>query len=105
MNLLHVVRSFERVGKGTRRLLLAVLLILPAALLSQGYFGTVSGELSDPSGAVVAGAKVVLKDQQKGFTFTTTSDSSGRYLFSTIPPGTYSVSAEATGFEKVVSPN
>ena len=105
MNALRSVCSYDRCGEITRWLLLVVLLILPAALWSQGYFGTVSGELSDPSGAVVAGAKLTLKDQQKGFTFSTTSDSSGRYLFSTIPPGTYSVSAEATGFEKAVTPN
>ncbi len=107
MNALHVGFGFGRLWKITRRfsLVVAALFILPAALLCQGYFGTVSGELTDPSGAVVAGAKVLLTDQQKGFTFTTTSDSSGRYLFSSISPGTYSVSAEAPGFEKTLSNN
>jgi Carboxypeptidase regulatory-like domain/TonB dependent receptor len=105
MNVSRIGFVFGHLWKVTRTLSLLALLILPAALLSQGYFGTVSGELSDPSGAVVAGAKVQLKDQQKGFTFSTTSDSSGRYLFSAIPPGTYTVSAEATGFEKAVSLN
>jgi Carboxypeptidase regulatory-like domain/TonB dependent receptor len=105
MNVLRNGFVFARFGKVTRFLSLAAFLILPAALLSQGYFGTVSGELTDPSGAVVAGAKVQLKDQQKGFTFSTTSDSSGRYLFSSIPPGTYTVLAEATGFQKAESTN
>ncbi len=105
MNFMRIGCSYDRFGKIARRFLLVAFLILPAALLSQGYFGTVSGELTDPSGAVVAGAKVQLKDQQKGFTFSTTSDSSGRYLFSSIPPGTYTVLAEATGFQKAESPN
>jgi len=77
-----------------------MLIALPATLFAQAYFGTVSGVLTDASGAVVAGAKVVLTDQQKGFKFNATSDESGRYLFRTIPPGQYSVSAEAKGFDK-----
>ncbi|HEY3973517.1 MAG TPA: TonB-dependent receptor [Candidatus Sulfotelmatobacter sp.] len=84
-------------------LIIAISLALPAALFGQAYFGTVTGELTDASGAVVQGASVVLTDQQKGFTFNTTSDSDGRYLFRSIPPGVYAVSAEAKGFAKVQS--
>lgn len=78
---------------------------IAAALFGQGYFGSISGDLTDPSGAVVPGAKVVLADQAKGFTFNTTSDDSGRYLFASIPPGTYSVSVEKEGFAKSVRTN
>jgi len=78
-------------------------LVIPAALLAQAYFGTVSGVLTDPAGAVVQGASVVLTDQQKGFAFHTTSDDGGRYLFRSIPPGVYSVSAEVKGFGKSLS--
>src|SRR5262249_17639674 len=77
---------------------------LPALLLAQAYFGTVSGELTDASKALVQGAKLVLTDQQKGFTFTTTSDSNGRFLFRSVPPGVYSLTAEAKGFEKSTTP-
>jgi len=84
-------------------LLMATVVAFPTALFSQAYFGTVSGVLTDASGAVVEGAKVVLTDQEKGYTFNTTSDSSGRYLFRSIPPGLYSVWAEAKGFGKTVS--
>jgi Carboxypeptidase regulatory-like domain/TonB dependent receptor len=84
---------------------IAVSLVLAATLFGQAYFGTVTGELTDPSGAVVQGAKVVLTDQQKGFTFHSTSDANGRYLFRSVPPGVYSLSAELKGFEKVVKPN
>ncbi len=79
-----------------------IALTLPAALVAQGYFGTVSGVLTDSSGAVVQGAKVVLTDEQKGFQFNATSDNDGRYLFASIPPGMYSVSVEMPGFEKTV---
>src|SRR5579864_9037812 len=80
-----------------------VALLLPSMVSAQAYFGTVSGELTDATGALVQGATVVLTDQQKGFTFTSTSDSTGRYLFRSVAPGTYSISADMKGFEKVTS--
>jgi hypothetical protein len=82
---------------------IALALTLVPALFGQAYFGTVSGELNDATGAVVAGAKVVLADQQKGFHFETTSDHSGRYLFRSIPPGIYVVGVQAPGFAKTES--
>lgn len=85
--------------------LFVVVLLLPCLLLGQAYFGTVSGVLTDATGAVVQGAKVVLTDQQKGYTFNTTSDNDGRYLFRSIPPGVYAVSAEGKGFQKAQSAN
>jgi hypothetical protein len=81
----------------------AMVIAFSALLSGQAYFGTVGGELTDSTSAVVSGARVVLTDQQKGYTFNTTSDSSGRYLFRSIPPGQYSVTAEAQGFGKTVS--
>jgi hypothetical protein len=83
--------------------LVAIALVVPSLVCAQAYFGTVSGEVSDTTGALVQGATVVLTDQQKGFEFRTTSDSSGRYLFRSIPPGAYTVSADVKGFQKVTS--
>jgi Carboxypeptidase regulatory-like domain len=83
-------------------LLISFVLLSPAMVLGQGDFGTVSGSLTDSSGAVIQGAKVTLLDEQKGYQFTTSSDSGGRYLFVSIPPGTYSVTAEMPGFQKTV---
>ena len=81
-------------------LIAAMAVTLPTMLFGQAYFGTVSGTLTDSSGALLQGATVVLADQQKGYTFNTTSDADGRYLFRSIPPGTYSLSAESKGFQK-----
>ena len=83
-------------------LLIVVLTVVPA-MFGQAYSGTVSGELTDATSAVVTGAKVILTDQEKGFNFQTTSDSSGEYLFRSIPPGVYVVSVEAAGFAKTES--
>ncbi len=83
-------------------LLLALLLAMPHGVFGQAYFGTITGVLTDPSGAVIPGAKVTLTDQEKGYTFNATSDGEGRYLYRSIPPGVYSVTAVMPGFEKIV---
>jgi hypothetical protein len=83
-------------------LLLVFLLAMPAGTLGQAYFGTITGVLTDPTGAVIPGAKLTLTDQEKGYTFSETSDGEGRYLYRSIPPGVYSVTAEMRGFEKTV---
>jgi hypothetical protein len=77
-------------------------LVLPALLCAQGYFGTVSGELTDPSGAVVPGAKVVITDLAKGFRFSVMSDDAGRYLLTSVPPGVYTVTVDVHGFQQEV---
>ena len=81
-------------------IVLTLILALPALTIGQGYFGTVSGVLTDSTGAVIPGAKATLIDQEKGYKFFETSDSAGRYLFRSVPPGLYTVVAEMTGFEK-----
>ncbi|OLB22187.1 MAG: hypothetical protein AUH15_07135 [Acidobacteriales bacterium 13_2_20CM_55_8] len=83
-------------------LLIVVLTAVPA-MFGQAYSGTVSGELTDATSAVVTGAKVILTDQEKGFSFQTISDNSGRYLFRSIPPGVYVVAVEAQSFGKTES--
>src|SRR5215469_17416375 len=99
--------SLRFLRKHTFGFLLIVMLVigltLAPALFGQAYFGTVSGELTDSTGAVVTGAKVVLIDQQKGFHFEATSDNGGRYLFRSIPPGVYVVAVQAQGFGKTES--
>lgn len=59
--------------------------------------GNMHGTITDPLGAVVAGAQVELLRQGKPVAVTTT-DSEGRYRFSPLPPGRYQVKATATSF-------
>ena len=78
--------------------LLALFLFSPAAR-AQLYSGTVTGIVTDPSGATVPNATVTLVDQNKGYTFTETTNSSGRYLFHNVAPGTYRIRVQAKGFQ------
>ncbi|MGB7847628.1 MAG: carboxypeptidase-like regulatory domain-containing protein [Candidatus Acidiferrum sp.] len=99
MTVVTLAPGFKYLRELSRLLPFAILLVLPVLLCGQAYFGTVSGVLTDPSGAVVQGAKVTLTDMERGYVFTATSDSIGRYLFTTIPPGLYSVTVEMQGFQ------
>src|SRR6185436_18297035 len=65
----------------------------------QLYTGSISGTVTDPSGAVIPSARVSATDQDKGFSFTAGADASGRYLLRPIPPGKYKVQAEAANFQ------
>jgi len=60
--------------------------------------GTVVGEITDSSGAVVPGATVTLTDASEGVKLTDTTNADGKYAFPSVPPGTYSVSASKSGF-------
>ena len=60
--------------------------------------GTLSGVVSDPSGAVVPGATVALTDNSTGATRTVTTTDTGRYVFSNVTPGSYNISVTKTGF-------
>lgn len=66
---------------------------------AQLYDGSISGTVADSSGAMVPGAKVVATDVAKGFAFRGTTDGAGHYLLRSVPPATYYVTAEASGFE------
>jgi hypothetical protein len=81
-------------------LLAAVGLLLPNFLAAQGATGRIIGRISDPSGAVLANAKIVLTNQATGVSVQAQSNDSGDYSFLNIVPGTYQASFELKGFKK-----
>ena len=64
--------------------------------------GTISGTVLDASGAVVPSASIVLHSTDTGVDHTTTTNSSGIYAATFLPPGNYTVTVNKTGFAKVV---
>src|SRR5579863_2725702 len=66
---------------------------------------SLSGNVTDSSGAVVPGAKVTVANPETKAVFTATSNGSGVYNFIGLPIGTYVVTAEKEGFSKTVQTN
>lgn len=75
---------------------------LPVSLLGQRDLGTITGTITDPTGSVVAGAKVTIIEQSTGVKETVETDNTGTYVRPLLKPGTYTVEVEATGFRKAI---
>jgi hypothetical protein len=80
-----------------------VLLALTGLIcFGQETTGTIGGQVFDPSGAAVPNAKVTISGGALPRTLETTTDSAGNYSFPQVPVGTYTVSANAQGFQTTV---
>src|SRR5215467_3521011 len=77
----------------------AALLLTPASS-AQSIFADLSGTVTDSSGAVVPGAKVSVQNASTGVSRQTTASSTGYFVFTQLPTGTYTMTAEAAGFHK-----
>ncbi|SPE38875.1 conserved exported hypothetical protein [Candidatus Sulfopaludibacter sp. SbA6] len=77
-------------------------LLLPVGLRAQGVQATLKGRVTDSSGAVVPGAKIAVTNTGTNVAFNTATDSAGLYSVPFLNPGSYSISAEASGFKKLV---
>src|ERR1700676_1980222 len=75
------------------------LLLLCLPLFSQANFGRISGTVTDPSGAAIAGATVNVLDTERGLAKTLVTNDSGEYSAPNLVPGTYKVRAETSGFK------
>ena len=95
------------VGIGRHILWLASLLVLLTApwARAQVLYGSLTGGVTDASGAVVVGAKVTALEVQTGVTQETTTDSVGIYRLTTLQPGTYKVTISASGFATQETPD
>ena len=81
-------------------LVLATCLLTSTLAFAQSFTtGEISGTVTDPTGAVVANAKVTLKSVEKGNTQTATSNAQGAYHFPLLAPGTYEISVTSAGFK------
>src|ERR1017187_793856 len=81
------------------RIMLVFVLLAAVTLSAQTFRGTILGTVTDPSGAVVAGAKVTVKNVGTGLERTTETSADGSYALSELPIGTYTVTVVLTGFQ------
>jgi hypothetical protein len=82
-------------------LLFALVTIVQAQVL----YGSLTGNVTDPTGAVVSGAKVEALNTLTGVTQTATTDANGVYRFQNIQAGTYKITISASGFATAVHDN
>ncbi|MGC1784628.1 MAG: carboxypeptidase regulatory-like domain-containing protein [Acidobacteriaceae bacterium] len=89
-------RAIRFAGKVGR--IVCVLGILSAALVWAGVGGSISGTVRDPSGRVVPGANITIREVNTGLAYQTHSDSKGYYVLPVLPVGHYELDVEAPGF-------
>jgi len=95
-----------------RRGVFATLLLTIAVCLSPSLMqgqsastGAIAGTVTDPSGAVITGARIKVTNRATGATRTAASGSTGSYLVSLLPPGTYRVDVSKEGFKLSTYPS
>ena len=96
----------RRFDLGRAAMVLPVMAALASgSLCAQEFRGTISGAVTDQTGATVPGAAVVIREIHTGAVNRTTSDAAGQYTVPFLLPGSYSVTATLAGFQTLVRNN
>jgi hypothetical protein len=76
-----------------------------STLHAQSTNASLSGRITDPSRALIAGAKIAAIDTSTNLRYQSTSNRSGAYYLPNLPPGRYRIEIEKLGFDKLVKPD
>jgi Carboxypeptidase regulatory-like domain/TonB dependent receptor len=103
----HIRESFLRIRErrsGARILAIVLLATLCGAQLARAQkdMGGITGTVTDPSGAVVGGAKITITDVDRGTSTVTKTGAQGEYFVSPLKIGRYTVTIEKSGFQRTV---
>jgi len=79
--------------------LIAAVFLFLGPVSAQEFRATVSGAVTDPTGAVVPGANITVRETRTGTVNKTTSDNAGQYTIPFLQPGDYQITVEAAGFK------
>src|SRR5579863_6269122 len=90
--------SLARAFLGSLFVLVTAFVSVPAGFAQIGNSGNISGTVTDPSGAVVAGATVTIHNPVSEYERSATTDSTGAFSFPNVPFNPYHLSVTATGF-------
>jgi hypothetical protein len=72
---------------------------LCSAAMAQTTSGTITGTVTDQSGAIIPGAKIILTEESTKDNHEATAGDSGEFVFAALRPGTYTLSVEKAGFQ------
>ena len=78
---------------------LALLLATSMSVAAQTTSGSITGNVVDAHRSAIANATVTITNVDKGYTQTATTDEEGRFVFPQVPPGTFDIVIEVTGFK------
>ena len=96
-------RSWGGISFSLAALTIVFWIFCSATALAQNDVGSIVGFVTDSSGAVVPNAKVIIRNEGTGESRTVSTDGSGHYAVPNLPPTSYTMTAEATGFQKFES--
>jgi hypothetical protein len=85
-----------------RRSVVLLFVLLTASVCARAATGSLAGTVTDPSAAAIVNAKVSARNIATGQTFEQTTDATGSWRLSLLPPGTYEVAFAAQGFKRTV---
>ena len=98
-----LIRRYHRANSGAK---LWLAIVLSTLALQRGHAqllqGTMSGNVTDQSQAIVVGAAITAKNESTNISRSTVTNSQGEYTFPSLDPGTYTLRVTASGFETFV---
>ncbi len=95
-------RKLRRTSLWSLALGLLIALCIPSRAAAQLDRGEITGTVEDPSGAVVANARIILTNAETGVKTETKSTATGTYVFDDLIPAKYTIQANSAGFENYV---
>src|SRR5262245_37180125 len=84
----------------TRLVCVAIALMSAVTWAQSSYTAAVRGTVTDSSGSTIPAALVGLTEADRNITHKTVTDEAGRYFFTALPPGNYTLTVEAKGFNR-----
>src|SRR6266540_3596885 len=84
---------------------LAAIFFFLGCAFAQRDLGTITGTVIDAQGAAIPDAKITITEDATGLTYDVITSGTGEYARPALKPGTYTVTAEAKGFRRVVQRN
>src|SRR5216683_1028190 len=101
--------QFSPVGKQRMRKVAVLVILLLAScggvLRAQSTNASITGRVTDPSKAVIADAKVAVISVDTNVRYEGATNGSGEYYLTNLPPRSYRIEIEKTGFKKLIKPD